>query len=535
MRKRFLSVLLALCLVMVMIPLTALADDMTATATNGTTITNETTQEALDLWAGEGAVKTETVNGVTTITLLKNFNLSSASTPITFGDGGEDKMILDLNGHSISSVTMVIVSRCDLTIKDSAGGGKVFMDTSSKSAAAFEAIVNQKKLTIESGSFEAKVHESNAFVGVIGSAVADVETIVNGGNFLGNSSAINVTSGTTTINGGTFEAGTYGVVARNTAEVYFPANTKATVKAESFPIVVGKGSSSAGKVKIEGGSFYGTGDTPLVGKTGDVEKKELVAISGGIFTKDPADYVADNSIMLIGYTDSENTTVYAAGSSSAEKVLADAKPGETVTVLKGTSVSVPDQVTVVNQTGNEITVNGDTLAAGGSAVAHTFSEEWSSDGTYHWHKCTDCDEISGKAEHTMGEWVVEKEATEAKKGSRYRICSSCNYKVVEEIPIAIHVHSAVKVDAKAATATEAGNIAYWYCAGCGKYFSDEALTKEIAKTDTVIAATGSKDTDTSIPKTGDESNFALLFSLLSVSIAGMAGALAYGRKKKENR
>lgn len=30
---------------------------------------------------------------------------------------------------------------------------------------------------------------------------------------------------------------------------------------------------------------------------------------------------------------------------------------------------------------------------------HTFSDKWESDKTYHWHKCENCDEISGKAEH----------------------------------------------------------------------------------------------------------------------------------------
>ena len=31
---------------------------------------------------------------------------------------------------------------------------------------------------------------------------------------------------------------------------------------------------------------------------------------------------------------------------------------------------------------------------------HTFSDKWKSDDTHHWHKCINCDEISGKAEHS---------------------------------------------------------------------------------------------------------------------------------------
>lgn len=43
------------------------------------------------------------------------------------------------------------------------------------------------------------------------------------------------------------------------------------------------------------------------------------------------------------------------------------------------------------------------------------------------------------------------------------------------------------IDAKAATVAEEGNIEYWYCGGCKKYFSDAAAKTEITKADTVAA------------------------------------------------
>ncbi len=43
------------------------------------------------------------------------------------------------------------------------------------------------------------------------------------------------------------------------------------------------------------------------------------------------------------------------------------------------------------------------------------------------------------------------------------------------------------IDAKAATAAAEGNIAYWYCGGCKKYFSDAAAKTEITRADTVTA------------------------------------------------
>lgn len=54
------------------------------------------------------------------------------------------------------------------------------------------------------------------------------------------------------------------------------------------------------------------------------------------------------------------------------------------------------------------------------------------------------------------------------------------------------------VEAKAATADAEGNVEYWVCSGCGKYYRDAAATEEIDKADTVI-----KKPET--PKTGDDS------------------------------
>lgn len=44
----------------------------------------------------------------------------------------------------------------------------------------------------------------------------------------------------------------------------------------------------------------------------------------------------------------------------------------------------------------------------------------------------------------------------------------------------------VRVDAKAATAEADGNIEYWYCEHCGKYYADAACTEEISLADTIV-------------------------------------------------
>lgn len=51
-------------------------------------------------------------------------------------------------------------------------------------------------------------------------------------------------------------------------------------------------------------------------------------------------------------------------------------------------------------------------------------------------------------------------------------------------------HIMVATAAKSETCTEDGNIAYWYCSVCDKYFSDANGTAEVALEETVIKSTG---------------------------------------------
>lgn len=45
--------------------------------------------------------------------------------------------------------------------------------------------------------------------------------------------------------------------------------------------------------------------------------------------------------------------------------------------------------------------NSDPQTPGGNqSHTHTWSEEWSSDEDFHWHTCTECDEIDEKKAHT---------------------------------------------------------------------------------------------------------------------------------------
>ncbi len=61
-------------------------------------------------------------------------------------------------------------------------------------------------------------------------------------------------------------------------------------------------------------------------------------------------------------------------------------------------------------------------------------------------------------------------------------------------------HTALQhVDAKAATTEAEGNIEYWYCAGCGKYYRDAAAANEITQAQTVTAKLMPESTATPTP------------------------------------
>ena len=134
------------------------------------------------------------------------------------------------------------------------------------------------------------------------------------------------------------------------------------------------------------------------------------------------------------------------------------------------------------------------------------------------HKCDYC----GKklTEHTGGKATCKDKAKCEVCGAEYVDLDPKNHTNLKHFP------------AKTATKTTEGNIEYWYCEGCGKYFSDKDGTKEIKKADTVTA--NLKD-DSKSPQTGDTSNLALWLALLFVSGCAAIGTTAVSRKKKYNR
>lgn len=151
--------------------------------------------------------------------------------------------------------------------------------------------------------------------------------------------------------------------------------------------------------------------------------------------------------------------------------------------------------------------------------------------------------------HTFGKWTSNGDGTHSRectvdgcKGVETMACSggnaTCTEKAVCEVcgkaygKTDLNNHTDLKhIDAKAATKTAEGNIEYWYCGGCGKYYADSDATEEIKKADTVTAKLPGNPKS---PRTGNASDLALWISLLLVS-GGVTGVTAGLRKKKKHK
>ena len=151
--------------------------------------------------------------------------------------------------------------------------------------------------------------------------------------------------------------------------------------------------------------------------------------------------------------------------------------------------------------------------------------------------------------HTYGEWVSNGDGTHSREctvdgcnGLETKDCSggkaTCTEKAVCEYcgkaygkPDSNNHTDLKHIDAKAATKTAEGNIEYWYCGGCDKYYSDKDGINEIKKADTVTAKLPG---DPKSPRTGNASDLALWISLLLVS-GGVTGVTAALRKKKKHK
>lgn len=226
------------------------------------------------------------------------------------------------------------------------------------------------------------------------------------------------------------------------------------------------------------------------------------------------------------------------------------------------------------------------------ATGHSWKQEWNSDETHHWHECANgCDAKDAYAEHadadknhicdTCGKVLSEcaddnkdhkcdycgktlSECADTDKDHKCDYCgktisnhtggtADCCHKAVCEIcgkaygGLDPDNHTDLKhFPAQRATILREGNIEYWYCSGCGKYYKDAKATIEITQEDTVIpkvkrdnsgipshggetGKTDKNDKTVQSVKTGD-AGVALYGAMALLSLTG--GAWIVGKKRR---
>lgn len=310
-----------------------------------------------------------------------------------------------------------------------------------------------------------------------------------------------------------------------------------------YPALFGSGSVSIENSQIEATStgdagIFSRGDVSIQNSTVKVSEAEnYYAVAANGTTTVTGSWVEtnhENSVKGGGITDS----VLFNGNSGT--VIGNATLLGNTTLAEGKMLVIPEGASLSVGTGNTFTNNGTVTVEGG------FSTEG---GTLV------CNSHSGGT------------ATCTAKA----ICDACRTPYGDLNPAN---HTALThVEAKAATTEAEGNIEYWYCEGCGKYYSDATAATEITKEQIVTAKLKPQEAATptpapteqpiataapaatvqatatpqptaaptpaptpkvvpTIPQTGDNSSVTLLFALLLLSGGAYLG-MAASKKAKQ--
>ena len=197
--------------------------------------------------------------------------------------------------------------------------------------------------------------------------------------------------------------------------------------------------------------------------SGNVYDGEIVGSNSG--TVENCYYLAGTNLNAVGQNDNSGNIT-----KTASKTAAEFADGTVLALLKADRDNSPwDSCQYVAAAKMTLPV----FKGQGDAHDHTWSA-WTSngDGT-HSRRCT-CNAV--ETVNCSGGMATCKDKA---------VCEICG-KSYGSPDLNNHAHLK-HIDAKAATVAEEGNIEYWYCGDCNKYFSDAAATREITRADTVTA------------------------------------------------
>ena len=320
----------------------------------------------------------------------------------------------------------------------------------------------------------------------------------------------------------------------------------------------GSNAEASGKVTVNGGvinavggnsrSYWGGGGAGIGGGGGKYKESggssDSIIINGGTVnaTGGEGSYGRNGNALGSGATGATN-------SGSQDPDYASTAPieinGGTVTIKRfqknnaGETITVGKDGVLIIGSGTDINIKGEVINYGSVLCSeHSIKAveakdpTCTEDGNIAHYKCNVCGTLfsdeEGKTEITAEDVAVtalphslvktdRQEETCTEDGNiEYYTCSVCNKLFADEeatteitledtvIPAS---HSLVKIDRNEATCTEDGNIEYYTCSVCDKLFADEKATTEITLDDTVITAKGHSYDSVVTPPTCTEAGY----------------------------
>lgn len=619
-KQKLLSVLLAFCLVLMLVPMTAFAEDL-GVAVNGAAITDANAADVL----GDGTVSydaganTLTLNGASLTQIQNNTgkaftikasgnntvaitsgaaNLIETNAPLTItGDAQATLKLSGVNQNSsilcVNAQGSVTVEALTLILTNSMGSGiKTTGDITVRNGATVKGDTGYMFHATTAGAGKLTVSDSTVEAPLAGTTVSGwMSAWVNEMEF--SNSTVDIVAAN-----GIYAAGD--IVIKNHSDVRVTADGVAT----PYPGIFAGGSMTIANSKVEGVSYTYAGlratkdlivtdssiravttsaDYPALSAKGNLKINGLVTIE----TEAASGVGCDGGVLYEIKTPAEPASalfeVYV-GTSAADAVEIEGSPFDTNTdITEHVKASPYFAITAHKHSGGTATCNAGAICDGctreygdidpdnhtnlvkteAKDATHTAEgnrEYWYCDGCEKYFsdeagtkEITLADTVTAKlAAHTFdkevqdGKYLASAAAcTEAAKYYKSCECGESSEGTESESTFVggnadpANHPSLVRTEAKDATQTAEGNIVYWHCAACDKYFSDAAGTKEIAPADIVIpkltqpaeTTKPAESPDKGNPQTGDNFNSVLWIILLIVSAVGVGGTLLYNRKR----
>ncbi len=386
----------------------------------------------------------------------------------------DKSLTLDLAGNTLTNIagqhTVTVEKDATLIVTDSSADKTGVIDNVSHARGA---LVNYGTVTVEGGTLtrsaeagaSASDNGGNSWYVIDnqGTMTFDGGTVTSTGKY---SSLVRNLNGTLTINDGEFENG---FIALKNDDGGVLEITGGTITSDEQAI------QNWSKAEISGGTLNGPVIAWDYGEGGNSETtiSDNAVINGGVTAVNYMNATQGPVITIAGGTITGEVSKGTHDGTSGIQAANPSSDTSQIVVSGGTFKKAPADEFIV--LGSGLTKNPD--------------------GTFGIH------------EH-VGTAVAAKEPTCTETGNEaHWVCSECGELFADEemtqpttleaVTIGATGHQSVThVAAKDATEAEAGNREYWHCADCGRYFLDEALTKETTLAAVTIPAKDQEPVET---------------------------------------